>query len=1183
VAITEDVSTPAIVQQTGSGSTITSASFSPPAGSLLLVLVGGGWGNSGAMTASVTDSKGGAWTTAVTAAGTNTSLRGIAAIYYRYLSTAPGAMTVTATFTNLSGGKELAVRVINGASGSQSGTGTGSVINSTATTAGTVSITTTVTGSAVYGISDDATTNGAYTVNGATSVLSGTPTGDFNDATDSVRLVAWKATSATGTPGATTLGGTWSSAGVNNIAAFEVIPPTTFSGAATLSSVSTLTADATVQGPPKATMISVATLSVTPSPVKVPGFPNKPRTLSVEMFLNNNWLDVSADVYARDGISITHGAKDESSRADPCRCTLTLNNRSGNYSPRNPMGLYFGSLGRNTPLRLAVGKDRDTFSRTISAGWGNTDIGNTWTTFGSGGTVAGSDFNVTPSGGTMSVPVNDGTRGTYIDNQIYGDVDVSVTFSLSLASVTGQAVEPAGVILHCIDINNYAVVTPYVDTATGRYFIDVADVIGGTVASLLSTTVDTGVSYVGSQQVRVRVIIEGSVIFAKLWRASNNEPYFWHVSVQTGWTAPGFVGLQSYVDPSNTNTKPILFTYDNLVVRIPRFAGEVSYWPQRWDVSGTDYFVPIEASGVKRRLSQGAAPLDSARRSDISKTITTLAYWPCEEGASSSELGPTIGHYPMTISGTVKFAEFSGFICSLPLPTLDVGSWTGRISTSASTGFVALQFLLHVPTSEPPDNFAISRLVTSGTGHVWEVRYRTGGILSLVASASGATILDTGGTTVIVIDKLMLITLALAQTGSDIAWRLGTLEVGATLAFVSAGTVTGRTLGIARSVAIDPSKQLKGVSVGHIAVRNDEALEFDTAFSFNAFSGFPEVGGETAGNRIYRLTTSAGVPLAFQGNLNDSVLMGAQRPLSLLTLLEEAADADMGLLFESRSSLGLKFRPRKTLYNQIPALSLNYSAGSVAPPLEPVDDDQQTRNDILLKRTNGSNFEIFLSTGRLSIVDPWMGGVGAYQDAPEVNVGFDSQLQDIAGWRLLLGTVDEARYPTIKVNLASPTVVAAELDNAVMTINVGDRIEIDSPPLAITPNSISQIVRGYTETLNVFEHTISFVCAPASPYDVIRSGEPGMMAVDSDASTLSVAVNSTVATLSVATTAGHSLWGTGAVNLDIAIDGERITVTNISGASSPQTFTVTRSVNGVSKAHSAGASVSLFRPALVGL
>jgi hypothetical protein len=54
------------------------------------------------------------------------------------------------------------------------------------------------------------------------------------------------------------------------------------------------------------------------------------------------------------------------------------------------------------------------------------------------------------------------------------------------------------------------------------------------------------------------------------------------------------------------------------------------------------------------------------------------------------------------------------------------------------------------------------------------------------------------------------------------------------------------------------------------------------------------------------------------------------------------------------------------------------------------------------------------------------------------------------------------------------------------------------------------------------------------------------------------------------------------VNFDITVGGERMTVTNIAGGSSPQTFTVTRSVNGVSKTHLVNTPVRLFQPGVYG-
>ncbi len=262
MAITEDASTPAIVQVPGAAGACTTASFSPPANSLLLALVAGGWGNAATTTASITDSAGGVWTPAVTASGTNGTTFGVAKIFYRYLPTAPGAITVSATFANLSGGRFLAVRVLNNAAATQTGGAVGTQINSVNTTAGTVGITTTVTGSQVYGVSDDCGLNDAYNANGSTSILTGTPTGDYNDTTDQVRLVAWKATSATGTPGATTLGGAWAGATRSNIAAFEVLPFTaaTFQGAAALSGASALTASVTVTEQASAGLVASSAL-----------------------------------------------------------------------------------------------------------------------------------------------------------------------------------------------------------------------------------------------------------------------------------------------------------------------------------------------------------------------------------------------------------------------------------------------------------------------------------------------------------------------------------------------------------------------------------------------------------------------------------------------------------------------------------------------------------------------------------------------------------------------------------------------------------------------------------------------------------------------------------------------------------------------------------------------------------
>jgi hypothetical protein len=142
-------------------------------------------------------------------------------IYLCQLTTAPGSITVTAAFTGNAGDEYMAVRVLTGAATTQSGAGT-AVLNNFNGAAGTMSVTTTQTGSVVYGISDNYSNVSALTPNAATTLI--TPA--FIDATNGSWASAWKSTSATGTPGATTFGGTYASGTVSMAAALEILPQT---------------------------------------------------------------------------------------------------------------------------------------------------------------------------------------------------------------------------------------------------------------------------------------------------------------------------------------------------------------------------------------------------------------------------------------------------------------------------------------------------------------------------------------------------------------------------------------------------------------------------------------------------------------------------------------------------------------------------------------------------------------------------------------------------------------------------------------------------------------------------------------------------------------------------------------------------------------------------------------------
>ncbi|HEY6278723.1 MAG TPA: hypothetical protein VIX86_20615, partial [Streptosporangiaceae bacterium] len=392
-----------------------------------------------------------------------------------------------------------------------------------------------------------------------------------------------------------------------------------------------------------------------------------------------------------------------------------------------------------------------------------------------------------------------------------------------------------------------------------------------------------------------------------------------------------------------------------------------------------------------------------------------------------------------------------------------------------------------------------------------------------------------------------------------------------------------------------------------IAVLSSYAA-MDSATSASAVIGpLNAWAGETAGLRFARLCTEQGYACRVTGYPAASVQMGPQAPQTFMTLLAECEAADHGVIYESRDALALAYRCSMSLAAQANAISgaqplvLTYTSAHLGGDgqktgIQPNDDDQLTVNDELVTRgsanVTGGLFEAtetaaqFAATSALSIAAP-PGGVGLYQDSQTINVFLDSQLGDQAGWLVHLGTVSELRYPAIPVNLARPAL--ASLQNTIAALDIGDYLQVASPPAQVGPDTVKQLAWGYTETLGGYVWEITWQARPESPWEVLvlGSGLAGDCRLDSDGSTLHQAYTTTSTSLLVDTAAGFPLWLAGNTSpdfpFDIMIAGERMTVTAVSGTSGSQTFTVTRSVNGIVKAQAAGAAVNLFQPCYLAL
>lgn len=614
----------------------------------------------------------------------------------------------------------------------------------------------------------------------------------------------------------------------------------------------------------------------------------------------------------------------------------------------------------------------------------------------------------------------------------------------------------------------------------------------------------------------------------------------------------------------------------------PRAVGEVPAWVPKWDTTGTDVWVTVAAAGILRRLQQGDTPLRSTWDQALTAlTPAPVAYWPCEDASGATSVASAVGGPAMTIIGaTPTFANNTDFAASDPVLTLSDtagGGLQGVVPTYPSTGVVQHRWLMSIPAAGILDATAICDLRTGGTVGRWRVEYGTGGTLRLrgFAAAGGAEVLTSSAFAMAANGAPMLVSLELSQSGADVAWALRTLPVGATVATSGTGTFASNTV----TAAVRVNYGIGGYGLGHVSVHDTIADITTLADQLSAYAG------EAAGRRIERLCSDAGISFVAAGDLDDTAAMGAQATGKLMDLLREAETTDLGVLYEPRDRLGLAYLPRSARYNRDVSVTLDYSAGQLS-ALDPVDDDQNTRNQVTVTRAasgsaTGSSATASLDTGALSTLDP-PDGVGPYPTQVTVNTETDDVLADQAGWRLHLGTVDEPRFPQVGVNLARVAITAdASLVAALTALDVGGRVAVTSPPSQASTADISQEAAGFVETLNAFERSVTVNCVPESPWQVAVYDDDGSR-YSSDGTTLAAEAAAGVTSLSVATASGP-LWVDVDGPFDWLISGEQVTVTAISGVTSPQTATVTRGVNGVAKTLPAGSAVVLAHPAVYAL
>ncbi|HEV7651329.1 MAG TPA: hypothetical protein VGP26_24530 [Actinophytocola sp.] len=890
-------------------------------------------------------------------------------------------------------------------------------------------------------------------------------------------------------------------------------------------------------------------------------------------------------------ITIFRGTPNESDDPPPATCTFTLNDSAdkgnGDYNPYSPVGQWYGQLTRNVPVRVGLEVGQDAFARTSASNWGTSPDNGVWSPRSTGNSVSGGE-------GRQSISLANTYDFSYLSTVDARDVDVSVSVTIdSISNIAGGALEPANILLRGQDLTHYYICRMAI-SASEVVTVEIRDVD----FELLAGPVTLGTAYTG-QQWRVRAQAEGRSLRFKAWPAAGAEPLDWDVIASDRTFYPsGWVGVRSGVALGNSNTKPIVFRYDNFELRLPRFEGETTRLVPDADSTMTLRTTSVRCSDITQRLSQGKSPVTSPMRRSIAANAVSngvFAYYPAEDGRFTTSIAPGLSHEPMQVLYGVlsaKFGESEIFPGSLPLPEIGTTEFRATMPAHTVTGNYQWRSVMLIPGGQDDTAIFAYQLTTTGSASKWHVQLEQDGSLSVRAFSgglAGGIILDDFGNAVTT-DIPMYLQLSLSQNGANIDYELRymTLGEGATAHIITSGTVNSQTLGAATLLDIIggvPDSGFPGPNgavVGHFSIGNSIAQLTAANVYFNSYDG------ETVYDRMTRLSEENGLP-AF-GDLYDDAeaddTMGPQRPDTLLNNVRECARTNHGILFSPKGDRTMAYRRLESLYDPEPLASLDHADGIFQPGFRPVNDDFNPRNDVTVQRRDGGSAQAVREDGPNNALDPGTadGAVGTYATTYQVNCETDDQAAYSAGWLLHLGTTDEPRFPEIPLELSSielrddPATQSALLD-----CGPGDALELVNLTKWGIYEPAVEMILGYTERFNTtYRHLITFNAVPAKPY-TIGSLDDGSIRLDSGSSTLNEDLTDTETGVDVATSDPNDLWITTASNpgdfpFDVTMTGERVTVTAITGSSSPQTFTVTRSVNGVVKEHFAGEKVSLSDP-----
>jgi len=234
--------------------------------------------------------------------------------------------------------------------------------------------------------------------------------------------------------------------------------------------------------------------------------------------------------------------------------TWTVN---GTAALQQRLGFAVGVGGERMTATRVDGAFSDTFTRSVSNGWGTSTSGHAWSVTGG----SASDYSVNGSRGLIACSAVNSLRSTYIAGLQVAAIDRTFTVRVPVTP-TGAGIQVRSMARWDVAANTYYMGQIQVET-TGAVTASIRKSIAGVNTTLRTKTV-TGLTHTVTTDYRLRFKVQGSWLYFKVWSGTATEPAQWtDIAYDTDITAAGAWGVRATLLAGNTNALPVTIQVDN--------------------------------------------------------------------------------------------------------------------------------------------------------------------------------------------------------------------------------------------------------------------------------------------------------------------------------------------------------------------------------------------------------------------------------------------------------------------------------------------------------------------------------------------------------------------------------------------------------------------------------------------